>query len=126
VEAGLNFYRNALLGFNNATDEFDSVCEYFPIPVLREYASASQTVRALVHRWRDLREQLIPENSGATVDDVVVTERPLPDGQLIDLIICLRGKGLPNIAFRNTAIWINGNCFLLTPEPIMTTPNTKN
>jgi len=113
------FYTAAFVLFNDSPVPFVDVCQHFPVPVLGRYDPEWGLLVSMLRRWRDVRERFVPEGAGFPIDAVTVTERPRPEGTLVDVTVCLCGKGFGEVRFRNVALHLHAKWLLATPEPLL-------
>jgi hypothetical protein len=74
---------------------------------------------ALFSAWSKVREEFLAEDATCKVGDFVILEKPRTGGEVVDLIVGIRGPRFGRLAFRNVAVRGEGRWYLAAAEPIL-------
>jgi len=79
---------------------------------------ATYGTEGLAERWARCRQTYSANNIAYTLSDLTVQEKPRSDLRIKDITVNLSGTPFGNAEFKNVALNIEGNWFLVSPEPI--------
>ncbi len=106
-------------------DQIVKLCHLFPFPVINIYTTDKSLhnmlggLDGLGRRWESCRNNVEEADRDFVLSNITVEESLHDDFQVVDIIVKLNWEPFGSIKFKNVALNIDGNFFLLTPEPVV-------
>lgn len=119
AEGCRTYYHAAFTKFKKAEGDFALVCRCLARPALQAVDANAGSLPALFSAWSKVREEFLAEDATCKVGDFVILEKPRTGGEVVDLIVGIRGPRFGRLAFRNVAVRGQGRWYLAAAEPIL-------